>query len=243
MSIETDLVRKSDGSRLVTCGEVMLEVIVCSVVDAIEAQRGGASRLEVVRDLQVGGLTPSLELVREIKSSVGLPLRVMVRETSGFETNDEDEIGRLCDDVLRLDHLGVDGVVIGFLKDGMIDVELTNRILRCAPNVKATFHHAFEDAHDKMEALEMIRQIPQIDRVLSHGDGNAETLASYARVSSVPILAGGGIDAKAILEIGRSTPIREFHVGRAARVDDRVDSALVRKLVDRCREIAMSDTL
>ena len=37
--------------------EYLLEVITCSVKDAQEAERGGAGRLEVVRDLH-GGLTP-----------------------------------------------------------------------------------------------------------------------------------------------------------------------------------------
>jgi copper homeostasis protein len=38
----------------------MLEVIACSVADAVAAERGGADRLELVRDLNVGGLTPPL---------------------------------------------------------------------------------------------------------------------------------------------------------------------------------------
>ena len=41
----------------------LLEVIACSVADAVEAEKGGASRLEIVRDLGRGGLTPPLELV------------------------------------------------------------------------------------------------------------------------------------------------------------------------------------
>jgi copper homeostasis protein CutC len=33
----------------------ILEVIVCSVADAVEAERGGASRLEVVSEFESGG--------------------------------------------------------------------------------------------------------------------------------------------------------------------------------------------
>ena len=72
--------------------QAILEVIACSVADAIEAQKGGASRLEVVRDLDRGGLTPPIELVRAIKEAVDLPLRVMVRESDGFGTSDEFEL-------------------------------------------------------------------------------------------------------------------------------------------------------
>ena len=70
----------------------LLEVIACSVEDAIQAEEGGADRLEIVSDLDVGGLTPPLELVREIRSEVNLPLRVMLREEAGiFSTVTEFE--------------------------------------------------------------------------------------------------------------------------------------------------------
>jgi copper homeostasis protein CutC len=59
----------------------VLEVIVTSLDDAIEAERGGATRLEVVRDLDRGGLTPSLGLVHDIVAAVRIPIRVMVRES------------------------------------------------------------------------------------------------------------------------------------------------------------------
>jgi copper homeostasis protein len=46
----------------------ILEVIACSVADAIQAQQGGAGRLEVVSDLDRGGLTPSITLVRRCRA-------------------------------------------------------------------------------------------------------------------------------------------------------------------------------
>jgi copper homeostasis protein len=119
----------------------VLEVIACSVSDAIEAHKGGASRLEVVRDLERGGLTPSLGLVRAIKNAVTLPLRVMLRESIGYQTNGENEIETLCDAADQFAKLGVDGVVIGFLKGNRVDIELTQRVLDCAPELRATFHH------------------------------------------------------------------------------------------------------
>ena len=69
----------------------ILEVIACSVADAIAAQKGGANRLEIVRDLERGGFTPSIELVHAIRDEVHLPLRVMVRESDGYQTAGETE--------------------------------------------------------------------------------------------------------------------------------------------------------
>jgi len=222
--------------------EAILEVIVCSVADAIEAQKGGANRLEVVRDLDRGGLTPSLKLVRAIKEAVDVPLRVMVRESEGYGTADEMEIERLCEAASEFSNLGVDGLVMGFLKHGPIDLDLTSRILACAPGLKATFHHAFEDAVDQLQAVNELKSLPQVDRILSSGgSGEVEErrrrLDSYEQAAKpeIKIIAGGGIDMHAIEILRRTTSIREFHVGRAARegfsVAGAVQAQLVRELV------------
>lgn len=226
----------------------LLEVIACSVADAIEAERGGANRLEIVRDLSRGGLTPSWKLVEEIKQAVDLPLRVMLRESTGFEVSGEDEIDRLCVAAERFASLEVDGFVLGFLKDGEVDVEITRRVLAVAPNVRATFHHAFEDAQNKLRALREIKRLTHIDRVLSSGGTDelklrVQRLDEYEKAAApeLTIIAGGGIDGDAIPMIVRETKIREFHVGRAARakfqVEGDVQSSLVSRLVKKLKEL------
>jgi copper homeostasis protein len=222
--------------------KAILEVIACSVADAVEAQKGGAGRLEVVRELDHGGLTPSIELVRAIKEAVDLPLRVMVRESDGFGTSDEMEIERLCDASSEFSSLGIDGLVMGFLKRGTIDLDLTSRVLACAPGLNATFHHAFESAADQLQAVTQLKSLPQVDRILSNGGaGELEKrrgrLAVYQQVAApeIKIVAGGGIDRNAIEILRRATAIREFHVGRAARqgfnIAGPVQAELVRELV------------
>jgi copper homeostasis protein len=59
----------------------ILETIVCSVEDAVAAERGGANRLEIISHYEVGGLTPSFDLVREVTSTVKIPARAMLRES------------------------------------------------------------------------------------------------------------------------------------------------------------------
>ncbi|HJT29602.1 MAG TPA: copper homeostasis protein CutC [Pyrinomonadaceae bacterium] len=222
--------------------KAILEVIACSVADAIAAQKGGAGRLEVVRDLDRGGLTPSFKLVRAINEAVDLPLRVMVRESDGFGTSDQKEIERLCDAASEFSSLGIDGLVLGFLEGRKIDLELTSRVLACAPGLKATFHHAFESAADQLQAVTQLKSLPQVDRILSSG-GSDELekrrgrLDAYERAAApeIVIIAGGGIDRNAIEILRHTTSIREFHVGRAARqrfnVAGPVQAELVRELV------------
>lgn len=221
----------------------ILEVIACSLTDAIEAEQGGAGRLEIVSELKHGGLTPSFDLVAEIKQRVAIPLRVMLRESEGFGMACKSESDRLCAAAKRFASLEVDGFVLGFLRDGEVDVALTQRVLAHAPYTRATFHHAFEAARDKSSALSAIKQLPQVDRVLSHGgtdglDLRVQRLKQYAMMGApeLIILAGGGINDDAISQISCETNIREFHVGRGARsqfqVEGGVQASLVKALVN-----------
>jgi copper homeostasis protein len=216
----------------------ILEVIACSVADAVEAEKGGATRLELVRDLEHGGFTPPFELVREIKNAVDLRLRVMVRESSGYQAHDKQEIEKLCSAAQRFAALEVDGLVLGYLKDQEIDVALTEQILSYAPNLNATFHHAFESARDQLKALNSIKRLSQVDRILSSGGSGEvseriERLDRYDKLAGpeLTILAGGAIDLVAITQLRRETNIREFHVGRAARLGNRVDGPVSADLV------------
>ena len=216
----------------------VLEVIACSVADAVAARKGGATRLEVVSNLELGGLTPHLGLVSEIKQAVDLPLRVMLRETSGYDVKSFEELNALCTAAQEFEALGVDGLVLGFLNDGKVDVDLTARILGSVPAVKATFHHAFEDASDKVSAMHAIKSLPQVDRILSNGGSgelNSKIKFLYehqkAATPRIEIIAGGGIDSSNISEMGGATGVREFHVGRAARKDFQVNGAVCCELV------------
>jgi copper homeostasis protein len=155
-------------------------VIVTSVEDAVEAARGGAHRLEVVRDLDRGGLTPPIDLVRRIQRDVDLPLRVMVRESDGFACRSDGERRRLADAATALDGLGVDGLVVGWTRDDEIDEDTLACVLDAAPSSRATFHHAFDALPDPEAALRALARHPRIDRVLTRGLGTEARSAKVA---------------------------------------------------------------
>lgn len=219
-----------------------LEIIATSLEDAVEAARGGAHRLEIVRDLSRDGLTPPIELVRSIQREVALPLRVMVREADGFLCGSDDERRRLSDRAAAFAALGVDGIVVGWTRDGCIDEETLGRVLDAVPSVRATFHRAFDALPDPEAAFGVLRRYPQVDRVLTSGGTGAwtsrcETLARYALWAGpgIGMLPGGGVDATAISILARAG-IAEAHVGRAVRarhaVDGPVSAEAVRQLVE-----------
>ena len=73
----------------------VLEVCVDSTASALAAKRGGASRLELCADLVVGGTTPSLALVRQVKAETGLPVRALLRPRFGDFCYDSYELAQM----------------------------------------------------------------------------------------------------------------------------------------------------
>jgi copper homeostasis protein len=227
-------------------GEPILEIIVCTVEDAVAAERGGANRLEIISHYEVGGLTPSLDLVREVTLTVKIPARVMLRESEPFVVSDAREIESLRDAARAFARMPIDGLVLGFLKEApggfSVDHDLVSRVLACAPNLKATFHRAFEKLPDLAGAISELKRHPQIDCILSRGYGEAWTAEldrfiewERAAQPEIRMLLGGGINEDAIKIFCKASPIRAFHVGRAARDKEMVDGVV---LAERVRELA-----
>jgi copper homeostasis protein len=223
----------------------ILEIIVCTVEDAVAAECGGANRLEIISHYEAGGLTPSLDLVREITSTVKVPARVMLRESEPFVVTDEMEIERLCDAARVFARLPIDGFVLGFLReapDGLhIDHDLLSRVLACAPNLKVTFHRAFEELPDPIRAIGELKRHPQIDCILSRGKGEAWVAEldrfiewEIAARPEMRMLLGGGVGKEAIEVFCKGSSIRAFHIGQAVRDRERIDGAA---LAERVKEI------
>jgi copper homeostasis protein len=219
---------------------LLLEVIVQTVADARAATDGGADRLEVVRAIQDGGLTPLLSMVRAIAAETPLPLRVMVRENAGYELA-PGELPALRRAAAEFAEAGVDGMVIGFARSGEALLEDVERVLESAPHVHVTFHRAFDALTDPLGTIPQLIRLPNIDHILtSGGDGNAEArserLAQYVRRAGpgVAIIAGGGVDEESLSLFARVGCVREVHVGRAAREgvepEGPVSAARVRRL-------------
>jgi copper homeostasis protein len=221
----------------------ILEVIVTSVHEAREAERGGADRLELVRDLANDGFTPPTNLIRNVVAAVSIPVRVIVRDRPGFiaKTGDIAPLRARIEEIWRL---GIDGLVLGFADPGGIDVPSTRAVLETTPDCRVTFHRAFDEVRDPLCALEQLRQIPQVDRVLTSGgpgapEERADRLTEWQQIAgpNIAILTGGGLDAYSLSMFARQPALREFHVGRAARIPAEPTGAVRRSRVACLRSI------
>ena len=204
---------------------VLLEVIVTSISEALEAQSGGADRLEIVRDLKAGGLTPSASLVADIMQSVSIPVRVMVRDNATMSVTSEAEVKHLRSSAERFVEMGVDGLVAGFLNGGRIDFPVMTAVLPESLGTRVTFHRAFDEVGNQSRVLEQLVDIRQVDRILTRGgEGCWEerygTVARWQRGagSRLIVLFAVGLNSLRLDELAGRAEIQEVHVGRAARI-------------------------
>jgi copper homeostasis protein len=214
------------------------------VDDARAATDGGADRLEVVRSMRDGGLTPPVAVVEAIKSVTPLPLRIMVRENAGFETSDE-EIEVLRAAAWNVTKLGVDGLVVGFARSGELSLAELASVIEAAPEIPVTFHRAFDSLSNQLSAIDRLSTIRRVDGILTSG-GEGSAAARCVRLqefveragSRLSIIAGGGVDLETFELLVRNRAVRWIHVGRTAREGKDPEGPVAAASVRRLRDLA-----
>jgi copper homeostasis protein len=198
---------------------VLLEICCGSIDDAIEAEKGGADRVELCSALFLGGLTPSLGTIQEAKRRLKIPIMVMVRPRAGGFAYSEAELASMERDAEAAVENGADGVVFGILQsDGGIDIARCRQIRRLIGKRQAVFHRAFDVTPDPFEALEQLVDMG-ITRVLTSGQKESvpegveliQKLVERAR-DRIEILPGGGIQPWNIKEIVEKTHCLQVHM-------------------------------
>ena len=117
---------------------MIIEFCTESIVDANKAESNGANRIELCANLDVGGLTPNLEIISNLLDTIKIPVRIILRPTDSFTLTKEDfkSIEKSIDSFTNLD---IEGFVFGYLNaDNTIDIEATKKILALAPTKKWT---------------------------------------------------------------------------------------------------------
>ena len=205
----------------------VLEVCVDSTASALAAKRGGASRLELCADLIVGGTTPSLALVRQVKAETGLPVRALLRPRFGDFCYDSYELAQMEQLAAELVEAGADGIVTGVLTpEGQLDAEAMRPIYAAARRaaekagrpVACTLHRAFDVSADPFAALETVRSMG-LCTILTSGQAasapeGAELLGRLVERAgdSVEILVGAGVTAQNIPALAAQTGAHAFHL-------------------------------
>lgn len=190
-----------------------------SIAHAVEA---GASRIELCENLSCGGVTPSAEMIRMALEIAGkVPVNVLVRPRAGNFVYSPEEVLQMIESIGLCKQLGVNGVVIGALKEnGSVDKATMEVLIREARPLHITFHRAFDQCSDPYNALEVIIRLG-IERLLTSGHKANAYEGRYAlrdfikqAAGRIVIMPGCGITPDNLEEIAVSSGASEFHGSR-----------------------------
>ena len=205
----------------------LLEVCCGSVEDVLQAERGGADRVELNSCLFHGGLTPSVGELITAKRLSKLPIMTMVRPRQGGFCYTEAEYMTALADAEALLANGADGLVFGFLNaDGTLDAARTKELVRLAGDRTKVFHRAIDVAADWKAMLGQLIDIG-VDRVLTsglapdvfYGLDVIREMMDFAQ-GAIQILPGAGVNLKNVDRILEVTGCDQIHVAKFRQYTD-----------------------
>ena len=199
--------------------QTSFEVCSNSVESCLEAQKGGADRVELCSGIPEGGTTPSYgEIIVARRLLNRTRLHVIIRPRGGDFLYSELELERMKADIRACREIGVDGVVFGCLTaDGSIDEDACRQLIAECGSMSMTFHRAFDRCRDPFTALEQIINLG-FHRILTSGQqptamqGVALLHDLVAQSAGrIRIMAGSGVTETNILRIKQATKVCDFH--------------------------------
>ncbi|MGY4384189.1 copper homeostasis protein [Pedobacter sp. UYP24] len=197
---------------------VQMEVCANSLSSAIEAERGGATRVELCDNLLEGGTTPSFAQIKLAKSILKIEVYPIIRPRGGDFLYTDLEFDVMKVDIIECKKLNCNGVVFGILTaEGDIDVGRCAELVEMSKPMLATFHRAFDMCKDQFKALEQIISLG-FSRILTSG-GEETAIKGIVRLSElvekasgrISIMPGSGISVENISKLISETGVKEFH--------------------------------
>ncbi|WP_221565970.1 copper homeostasis protein CutC [Alkalihalobacillus sp. TS-13] len=209
---------------------MVLEVIVQNGQEAVQAEKLGADRIELVSAIQEGGLTPSYGTIKQVLESVSIPVQVMIRPHSYHYCYTDGDLKIIREDIRKVLSLGGARIVFGALtKDNRIDEQILDTIIGTYPQLDITFHRAFDEVHSLDEAYEsLIKYKMNVKRILTSGGEKSciegkwklRKLVHIAKKMNGPdIMPGAGLTLDNIQGIHETVNANQYHFGKAVRID------------------------
>ena len=195
-----------------------VEICANSVASCLEAQKGGAYRVELCAGIPEGGTTPSYGEILMARDLLNIKLNIIIRPRGGDFLYSDVEHQTMLHDIEMAKKLGVDGVVFGCLTaDGEIDMQRNKELVHAAKGMNVTFHRAFDMCKDPIKSLEQIISLG-CDTLLTSGQQPTaiegvtllKKLVDKAN-GRITIMPGSGVNEDNIATITQQSGASVFH--------------------------------
>ena len=151
---------------------MIIEVCAESYEYALKAEKAGADRIELCKDLHLDGLTPDYESAKKTIDSLNIPVFILIRPREGDFIFSNEEFELMKRDIIKFKEMGCKGIVSGVLNDdNSIDVKRTKDLIELSRPLEFTFHRAFDIVSDPLKEIENLIRMG-VDRILTSGQKN-----------------------------------------------------------------------
>lgn len=194
------------------------EKCIGSFLEALEAQKLGAERVELCDNLAEGGTTPSYGTIKMVVEKLSIPAFVIIRPRGGDFYYTPEEIEIMKEDIKLCKKLGVKGVVIGALNsDNTINYEAIQDMINLAKPMSITFHKAIDELPNPVAEVRKLAKLG-VNRILT--SGTKETAVEGQEVlremikeagDEIIIVVAGKVTKENLQEISALIPTKEYH--------------------------------
>lgn len=195
-----------------------LECCVDSVESALNAELGGATRIELCSNLIIGGTTPTAALFETIREKTPVRIHTLIRPRFGDFLYTEPEFEIIIKEIQLFQELGAEGIAVGCLsKNGELDFQRMNRVRTEAKDMSVTLHRAFDVCRDAKKALTQAKELG-INTILTSGqeqtaEEGIELLNQLEEESGeISIMIGAGVTPAVIELFLQETNISSYHM-------------------------------
>ncbi len=219
-----------------------LEVIVLNSKDAIKAQEYNVDRLELLRDLDKGGLTPSFEIIKNVTNAVDIPVYVMLRNLWDSYVYDIEEFKIILQELEMIKLTKAKGIIFGSLNsDGTINEEQLKTIIAEKGTLELTFHRAIDSTVDYQQGIKTLSQFNEIDYVSTSGHAEKAmdgmfNLSWASRILKEKIMVGSGVTPANCNEFLQIQNIKKLHAGTAVRINRNIFNELDKEAIYKMKE-------
>lgn len=194
------------------------EACVESLIDAIEAEKRGADRIELCDNLSQGGTTPSYGTIKLALSTLKIPVFPIIRPRGGDFYYTPAEIEVIKEDIKICKSLGAKGVVLGILTaDKKIDFKTLAEFMELAKPMEVTFHKAIDELEDPTLVIDELINLG-VKRILSSGTKptaleGKDILNKMIKKAGdrLTIVVAGKVTKEILPEVSSLIPAKEYH--------------------------------
>ena len=137
-----------------------LEIIVDTWQDALAAEAGGATQLDLKTDFPKGGITPSAGMIEKVCNTVQIPVMVIIRPHARYWRMTNDDITVMCSDIHLVRKLGAEHFLLGCLDEsGEMDIDAFKSFFTAAKDGALHCNLAWELTPNPLRTLDILIEL------------------------------------------------------------------------------------